>query len=151
MIVDMIENADLYRGLPRRLVTALEFLKKTDLKSLPVGRQELEGSKLYVLVQEYPSKPMDKCVWEAHKLYHDVQYVVSGVERMGYGTIKHMNLVKPYDSAKDAAFYSGDGNFVTMQPGMFMILAPQDVHMPGLMAGASVPMRKIVIKVAVGD
>ena len=43
----------------------------------------------------------------------------------------------------------GEGDFLAMVPGTFIILGPQDAHMPQIAAGAPGEVRKVVIKVAV--
>jgi YhcH/YjgK/YiaL family protein len=78
-----------------------------------------------------------------------VQYVVRGVERMGYANIAGAREREPYDAARDVAFYAPGGDYVTISEGMFAIFGPEDVHSPGGAAGAPAPVRKIVIKAAV--
>ncbi len=78
MITDNIKNANLYTGVSPRIKQAFEYLKGTDLAALPVGRIELDGKNLYVMVQEYTSKTPDQGKWEAHQRYIDLQYIVKG-------------------------------------------------------------------------
>ena len=91
MIVDRLENWSFYAGLPPRIVRALEFLRDTDLAALSLGRHELDGDRLFALVQEYTTKPIEQCKWEAHRRYCDVQFVARGAEfinpiRRNWGT-----------------------------------------------------------------
>jgi biofilm protein TabA len=53
----------------------------------------------------------------------------------------------PYDEGKDFLKLSGDGGFCRMTGGMFMVLYPQDAHMPGIAIDGPVPVKKIVMKV----
>ena len=39
MIYDEIKNIERYRGISKNLDTAIDFLEKTDLNSLPLGKQ----------------------------------------------------------------------------------------------------------------
>lgn len=146
MIVDRITNIQLYRGLPQRLVRALEFLRDTDLAALPLGRHDLDGDQLFALVQDYSTRPAEQCKWEAHRRYCDVQFVARGVERIGVVNIEQMKVEQAYDADKDVAFFSGDGDFITVRAGMFAIFAPADVHKPCVSLAAAEPVRKIVIK-----
>ena len=145
MIVDRISNLDLYRGLPSRLVRALEFLRDSDVATLSIGRHDLDGDRLFALVQEYTTRPAEQCKWEAHRRYCDVQFVARGVERIGIVNIEQMKVEQPYDADKDVAFFSGDGDFVTLRAGSFAIFAPADVHKPCMAANAAEAVRKIVI------
>ena len=149
MIVDQLENLKFYAGLPPRIVRALEFLRDTDLAALSLGRHELDGDWLFALVQEYATKPLEQCKWEAHRRYCDVQFVARGIERIGVANIDRMQVETPYDAEKDVSFFRGDGDFVTVPAGSFAIFAPPDVHMPCLAAGSPVSVLKIVLKAAV--
>ena len=149
MIVDRISNKDFYRGLPPGLVRALQFLRDTDLLAIPSGRHDLDGDWLFALIQDYTTKPLDECRWEAHRRYCDVQYLARGTERIGVANIERMRVEQPYDSDRDVAFFAGEGDFMTLNAGSFAIFAPQDVHMPCICANSAELVRKIVVKVDV--
>lgn len=148
MIIDLLSNVGLYAGLDRPLVVALRFLRETDLDALPLGKHEIEGTRIFAVVAEYQTKPIEQAAWEGHRKYWDVQYVAAGVERMGYVNIERAKPRTPYDADKDLEFFEGAGNFLTVHAGMFAIFSPRDVHMPGLVAGGPTTVRKIVVKVA---
>ena len=149
MIIDRLDNATLLAGLPPRLRRALDFLRGTDLRAVSVGRHEIDGDRLFALVQEYTTRGADDCVWEAHRRYIDVQYVVRGEERMGYANIGQVREREPYDPARDVAFFEPGEDFVTVRAGMLAVFAPEDVHSPCGAAGAPRTVRKVVIKSAV--
>jgi len=149
MITDNIANAARYRLLGPRTAHALEFLQAPGLDSLADGRHDLEGDELYALVQRYDTKLPDQGRWEAHRRYADLQFVVSGTERFGHGAMGRFEA-GPYDDKKDVLFLTGSGDFVTLQSGDFILVWPGEVHMPQMAAGASAPVKKIVIKIAVG-
>ncbi len=148
MIYDNIKNADTYANLGPRFRQAFDYLKSNDLAALPVGRVELDGKNVYVLVQEYASKLKEQGKWEAHKRYIDLQYIVSGVEKMGFASLDRMKL-GDYNPDKDFQALSGEGVFLPMGPGDFMLLWPQDAHMPGMAVESPVPVKKVVVKIAV--
>lgn len=149
MIVDRLANAAWYHGLPRRLVQALDFLRESDVLSLSLGRQDLDGDRLFALVQEYPTRAVGDCRWEAHRKYCDVQFVARGVERIDVANISDMRVVEAYDATKDVAFFAGDGDAITLRAGTFAVFAPQDVHKPCIALDESATVRKIVLKVQV--
>lgn len=148
MIFDSLENISRYKGIAGKLPFALEFLAKTDLHSLNPGRIEVDGDVLFALVQEYETKPLEKGLWEAHRKYIDVQYMVTGIERMGYGKL---GLMKPgeYTAEKDFQAVEGTGNFVDVFPGYFAIFYPDDAHMAGLISGETGKIKKVVMKVKI--
>ena len=57
--------------------------------------------------------------------------------------IERMQVEQPYDADRDVAFFSGPGDFLTLDAGTFAIFAPHDVHMPCVAAGGSMLIRKI--------
>ena len=151
MIFDRLANLELYRGLSPRWLQALEFLRDSDLLALPLGRHDLDGDRLFALVQDYETKPVEQCRWEAHQRYCDVQFVARGTERIGVTNIERMRVEQPYDPDRDVAFFTGPGDFITVPAGSFAIFAPQDVHMPCVVSASPEPVRKIVVKAAIKD
>jgi YhcH/YjgK/YiaL family protein len=145
MIIDRLENAGLYRGLGKGIALALDSLR---VQREP-GRHELDGSNVLALVQQYQTKPLIEGKWEAHRKHIDVQFVLSGVERIGWTPVNQLTLTESYNEAKDVAFYTGSGDFVTVPEGSFVILFPEDAHMPGLAVDAPSPVTKVVVKVRV--
>ena len=150
MIIDRLANpAPLYH-LPVRLGRALDYLRATDMRTVALGRHDIDGDRLFALVQEYTTRPADQCVWEAHRKYIDVQCVILGVERMGVATLAQMQEREAYDGARDVTFFAPGTEFVTLHAGMFAILGPEDVHSPGHIADEPGVVRKVVVKAAVG-
>ncbi len=151
MILDRLENAGMYRPLRPQIETALAYLAETDFHSVAPGRHDLDGDRLYAMVQHYATKPPAGARWEAHRRYLDVQYVVQGSERIGWSSLeKNTALETPYDAEKDVVFYRTSGDLLLLTAGMFAIFAPQDIHAPGLYACPTEPVDvlKVVVKVA---
>jgi YhcH/YjgK/YiaL family protein len=148
MILDRIENAHLYFAVHKRFQQAFEYIAKIDIHTIPVGRHEIDGANLYALVQEYDTKLKEQAKWEAHRRYIDLQYVVQGAEGFGYANIHHLQQGE-YEAAKDFLPLHGEGDFITVKSGSFILLMPEDAHMPGMAVGEPVPVRKIVLKIAV--
>ena len=147
MIIDRLDNPFVLMSLPPRLRHAVEYLRSADPNTIALGRHDIDGDRLFALVQEYTTRGRDQCIWEAHRRYIDVQYVVRGVERMGYSNIAHARERDPYDPARDVAFFEPGEDEVTVRAGMLAIFGPEDVHSPGGAAATPGPVRKIVIKV----
>ncbi len=163
MIIDQLSNipSDFYAGLftkhggnfklADRLMLAFRFLQNHDPATAQPGTTELDGTQVYAMVQHYDSKPRAKGMWEAHRKYIDVQYVAAGEELMGYVNLGHVKA-GPYDASKDFLLAEGDGNFLHMPAGTFIILTPQDAHMPQIAVNDQPqPVKKVVVKVAVDD
>jgi YhcH/YjgK/YiaL family protein len=148
MVVDTLDNARLYTPLGTRIAAALDHVASTNLAAAPAGRYELDGDRVFVLVQDYTSKREGDGRWERHRRYIDLQLVVSGRERIGYAPVSTL-VEGPYDPDRDIAFLTGRGSYVTLSAGQFMLLWPNDAHMPGIDAGRPEPVRKLVVKIAV--
>jgi YhcH/YjgK/YiaL family protein len=54
-----------------------------------------------------------------------------------------------YEADRDFVPLAGDGDFLTLTAGDFMLLFPEDGHMPGIAVGASSPVKKAVFKIGV--
>jgi YhcH/YjgK/YiaL family protein len=148
MIFDTLEHAARYAGLGHNLAAALNYLQKTDLAALPVGRTDIDGDALYALVQEYSTKPAELGKWEAHRKYIDIQYMAHGTERMGFANLQTMQLGE-FVPEKDFQPMTGVGNLLDVFAGSFVIFFPEDGHMPGLLVSTPEKIRKVVLKVRV--
>ena len=152
MIVDVLNRADYLKNLGPNFQTALAFLNKPRLDELEDDRYDLHGDDVFAIVQTYMTKPVDQRKWEAHKKYLDIQYIISGHEHIGYTQLSMVKPLVPYGAKKEIAFFKGEpglGSFIPMKAGMFMVLGPQDAHMPSVTLTVPEEVRKSVVKVAV--
>lgn len=127
---------------------ALKFLKQEDLSKISVGTHELDHLDVFVKVTEYYSKNPEKVLFEAHRNYSDIQYVISGAENIQLAKSESATLKVPYDQAKDIEFYQAKVNQnLLAKPGTCFIIFPNELHRPSIMVKDSVWVKKIVIKV----
>ncbi len=148
MVVDTIEHAGLYAGLGPRIAQALAWVRDTDLAALAVGRHDIDGEAVYAMVSEYTTKRPGDGRWEAHRQYLDLQCLAAGTEAFGYAPASTLEA-GDYLAEKDITWLTGDGRFVVLDPGRFVIVWPGDAHMPGMAEGTPAPVKKIVVKIAV--
>lgn len=152
MIRDELKNAKLYEGFSAGVASALKYLRETDLLALKPGKYEIHGKDLIAIVEEYNSKTIEQCFWEAHRRHIDVQCVVKGAEKIGYANLAALNMIQPYNDEKD--FMKLDdpnsiGEFMVIRAGSFVVLGPEDAHMPGLAVTTPAPTKKVVMKVKI--
>lgn len=147
MIADSLENADLYARIDDRLAVGFRYLQTTDFSSLAPGKYLIEDSEVFATVSEYNSKKPEDARWEAHRKYADIQYVISGEEKMGYAPLHTMDVTEAYNSEKDIVFLKGTGDYITVKPGMFVVFFPQDAHQPSVAVKESAAVKKVVVKV----
>ena len=149
--IDKMEFARQYQANKVYWDKAFTFLKEHDLKTLAVGKYPIDGTNVFASVTEDPSKDFDKTQWESHRKYIDLQYVITGEEKMGKYPFTELTVTKPYDETKDVANYSGDGKIYDVPAGTFMIFFPANAHRPNITPGGNKLVKKVVIKVLVAQ
>lgn len=149
MIADQLENSEIYNPIDERFAKAFRYLSSTNFSKVEVGKYEIEGKDIYAIVSEYQTKPETEAKWEAHHNYIDIQYIVSGEERMGYAPLETMEIKEPYNPEKDVIFLEGSGDYITATPGTFVVFFPHDAHQPTVSIGNGSLVKKVVIKVLV--
>jgi len=148
MILDTLKNAELYQSVHPLFKKAFDFLKTTDLKSLPLGKIELEGSDLVVSVVEISGKTAQNARMETHRKFIDIQLPLDDEETMGWIAAEKLTKVtQPYDAEKDIAFFADEAeNLLKVGAMEFAVFFPSDGHQPGIGSGNH---RKIIVKVRV--
>ena len=144
MIKDSIKNYKNYSDLHDGLRHGLDIISNTDFNSLADGKY-IYSDDIYMNVQSYLTK--SDADYEAHRVYADIQYIISGEEKIG---VCRYNLCKPkipYDSEKDIEFLEGEGEFISIKEQEFMILLPEDAHKPSITIDEPSEVRKAVVKV----
>ena len=60
MVLDLLENIELYEALNPHFSKVVDFLQNTDLSALPLGRNEICGDTVYANVMEVKPKSKDE-------------------------------------------------------------------------------------------
>jgi biofilm protein TabA len=147
--IDKVQFAKQYHLNQAVWDKAFAYLKNTDLKALTNGRHVIDGTNVYAIVTEAPTKDYDKTAFESHQKYIDLQYVISGEEAMAKTNVTSVTVSKPYDEKADIAFYTGEGKIHNVPAGTFMLFFPADAHRPNITPGGNKVVKKIVIKINV--
>lgn len=134
---------------PAAIRTALEWITSHDLANMEAGTYELQGRDIYVNIQDIVTKPIEECPPERHNDYLDIQYIVSGVERMGYAPYTGKETVQWDVQDRDIIIYKDleHENFVDVAPGSYCIFFSDSIHRPGCSAGSSGEVRKAAAKI----
>ena len=146
MILDTLSNRELYYSLSPRLQTAFEWLDRTDVASLAVGRHDIDGSNIFVNVSELDLRPRSAAALEVHNEYIDIQVVFGGEEEFGWSPRSDVKTPRAeFDIEKDIQFFEDTPQtFYPVREGQFTILMPEDAHAPMLGEGH---VRKLIFKV----
>lgn len=150
MIVDRFENIGLYCKEGDPLYKAIEYARDFD-HSLSDGKHEVEGRDIFANVMSYETTPAEGCEFEAHKIYTDVQVILEGRERMDISLSSNLDSIVPYDAEQDFAKMKAPETFssIAMEPGMFAVFFPQDIHRPNCNLDGVSRNRKVCMKVRV--
>ncbi len=141
-----------YLKNPERWHSAFEFLKNINPDNLQVGKHFLDGDNLFASVDEYFSKNEEDTRFEAHQKYADIQYLVSGEEKIGVLKLEQTNVIVPYDEAKDIAFFTApQNNYRQASPKVFFIFFTRDAHRPCVKMNSNALVKKVVMKVRMDD
>lgn len=138
----------MHASVPAELRSALGLLP--DLAQLTPGRYPINGDKMFALVQEMDTSLAPNSRFEAHERYLDVQYLVSGLERIDYlPQTSEARLLEDHRAERDIAFYAtGEpASELILRPGMFAVFYPGELHRPGCAVGTPGKIRKVVLKI----
>lgn len=147
MIVDKIENFELYSNLNKYFPIAFNYLKTTDFSIIEAGKHKIDEENVFAIVNEYKTQASANCSLEAHKKYIDIQFLYSGSEKIGVTTRFNQTPTQKYDHKDDYQLFSEPADFISLTKGMFAIFFPDDLHMPGINADKISNVKKIVLKV----
>lgn len=145
--VKVQEFARQYHANKKYWDEAFAFLKNRDLAKLAPGKYPIDGENVYAFVTDDPTKDYDQSKWESHRKYIDLQYVISGEEKIGVTPVADVKVTEPYNAEKDIAHYSGPGKLYIAKPGTFFIFFPGTAHRPNITTGGNKKDQKIVIKI----
>ena len=145
MIKDKLNNAYTYYSLSENIKLSFEWLKNNNLDTLNDGKYEISEN-IYANVQTYETK--DEALFEAHKKYIDIQYMIKGKENVGIANLSDCLCVEKYGIERDLEFLSTKkSDTLTLNEGEFLIFYPQDAHQPSLKIRQNEIVKKVVIKV----
>lgn len=152
MLYDHISNIATYKNISADIFAGLEFLLKVS-SDIAVGSYQI-NPRVKAIVSEYETKIVNEYGYEAHRDYIDIQYLIRGKEIINSLPMEYLKETKPYNKEIDAAFYEEEGakpQELLLGNGYFAILFPQDGHMPQLCVSEPVKVKKVVIKVKLGE
>ena len=147
MIYDKIANIDLYKGLYPNLDIAIDYIKKGEYTSLPVGKHEIVGKDVYVSVIELEGKDIETTPFEIHKKYLDIHVDITGCEVIETGDV---GTETSFDVGRDFGIVECENKVTThLCPEDFYICMLDEPHKPACADGEKVMIKKCIFKVLV--
>ena len=131
MLVSSIKKyTDILKFYPQ-LEIVFDFIIKNISTKTCDGKYDIT-EEIYANVQTCLPKPTKEQLLEKHKKYIDLQYVISGNEKIGWKFFdKSCKPLKKYNRKKDIAFYSNTPDtYINLKKGEFAIFFPDDTHSP---------------------
>ena len=149
--VDVSQFYNQYHKCPDLWKAAFEYLKN-DFMTVAAGKYPLKGDEVVAIVSEYQTKKIEDAKWESHRKFIDLQYIISGEEKMGVLPLKKAKFTSDYQEDKDVILFGEqNGEYYVANPDIFFLFFPDDVHRPCICTGDSKPVKKLVIKIAFSE
>lgn len=150
MILTTLAEADAFASLAPGIAAGIAWLRAFD-PATPDGRHPIDGDAVFALVSSYDTGPATEKRFEAHRRHLDLQYVVSGVERILHAPLDGLEVSEPYSDANDIVFFADPraSSSLLVPAGGLAVFHPDDAHKPGCMAGGRDAVRKVVVKVRI--
>lgn len=149
MIYDNLANISIYSEIPEEVSRFLLSLTS----QTPEGHYEISEN-IYANVDVYETKPINKCKFEAHKRYIDIQMLLDGKEQLDCTSADDLKISEAYDENKDVMFFEAqkvlpDASY-TLIPERFVLIYPHEAHRPQMASNSiSETVKKVVVKIPV--
>jgi len=142
--------------LSERVEKGLKYLQEANLDEVFTQIEngepnvvEIDGRNLFAVFSTYETKFNTPPVFEGHRKYIDIQFIIKGEESILVTSGKVSDL-NEYSSENDCQLCkSQDYSTFLIQSGTAAILYPEDWHAPGQQSSNPETNYKIVVKVAV--
>ncbi len=153
MIYTKKEAMERYAGVNPLFCEAFAALCELAGKPFVAGKHEVKGSEIFIFANEYPTKPAEETLYEAHRKYIDVMLMLEGEEKIACTHLENAGeITDPYDETKGDYILAREAiapTEIIMRPGDVAIFFPEDLHCPGRITGEASTVRKLVAKVLV--
>lgn len=150
MIVGKLVDLYRYKGIAKNIDTAIDYILNNDLMALPKGKTIVDGDNVFINRDTYIANDLDKCFYENHENYIDLQIVMKGTEMFGYTHISNptLKVTTPYNDVKDVTKYSCEGGLMFPLSEGFALVYTEDVHLAKCKANDEL-VEKAVVKIKI--
>jgi biofilm protein TabA len=150
MIIDTLQNASKYFSVHPLFAKAFEYIQKTDMDTIEIGKYEIDGDNLKAIFSDKKGMTAAESIakFECHKKHIDIQLCINGVEQIGWKPREKCKIENgSYNPDKDVQLYNETPDmYFQLTGGQFAILFPEDVHAPMI---GDMEIKKLVIKVKI--
>lgn len=126
MIIEDIKNIKKYEMLIPGISKAINKIQ--NLEEYHEGKIPLDDGGYY-MIQEGITNSSEKMLFETHKRYIDVQYLLEGAEILEWSKKGSLAVKVSYDEKRDLELYFGEEEGqIYISQGMVYIMFPEDAH-----------------------
>ena len=149
MIFDDLSHIELYYHLNKLLSDSFDFIRSNKFSFQNPHTCGIGTEGIYAIPQEYTPKMKADRPIESHRKYIDIQVMMEGMEYLRYADKNTLHFCG-YDEEHDTEQLTGILTFLPFSKNNFVVLFPQDAHMPRVKArGSTKTVKKVVIKVPI--
>ncbi|MBQ7155138.1 MAG: YhcH/YjgK/YiaL family protein [Synergistaceae bacterium] len=150
MFHTQLSIASKYDYIADKLKAGLKWLAETDIAAIADGKYRVLGDDVIADVQTYNTQPVEARRFEAHDKFFDVQYVFEGEEFFGVCSRDGLSITEAHPE-RDTYFLEAPDKYsmVLLKAGEFIVVPPEDAHMPKCSVNTPARVRKVVLKVRV--
>ncbi len=148
MILDALSEWPRYAPVHAGFRHAFDALARPGLSALAPGRHELDGDRLYLLIDDRDGRGREGARLEAHRTYIDIQLTLAGAEEIGWRPLAAcVHHTGEFDAGHDIGYFDDrPDTWVAVPVQHFAVFFPEDAHAP---LGGRGALRKAIVKVAV--
>ncbi|MDI1300205.1 YhcH/YjgK/YiaL family protein [Methylotenera sp.] len=148
MIIDTIDQIQRYAAVHPLFPQVFDFIKTTNLLTLPNGKHAILNDDIFVLIQRGVGQSKTEAKLECHRKYIDIQLVLDGTDNMGWKPLADcQQAIDSFNTTNDVQFFEDlPLNWLNTQPNKFCIFFPEDAH-SGMVSEHH--LHKAVFKIAV--
>jgi biofilm protein TabA len=135
--------------LPVELRQAIEHVKAHVTPETPVGKYDIDGNNVFMLLSEDSTEPLAARKAEYHVRHLDIQIVLRGQECMVFSCLPAGESDTERLADWDVAFLPAgvQEKSIVLNEGDFVVFYPGEVHKPLVAVGEPAIVRKVVVKV----
>ena len=150
MILDVLANLSKYTINTRLALAELQKYVLTQKHDLfQKGKFEIDGDNFFGIGIEYETKAEKECLWESHREYVDIHYILEGEEIVSISDIAEMTNTTAYDSTNDYQLFEGiKQQDIVLKKDYVLVLFPNECHQTGVQYKEVSLVKKIVFKLA---
>lgn len=131
-----------------------DFINECILKSLSIENQNYEKSifddNLFIISQNINLKDSKDGIYESHKEYFDIHYIVDGEEKIEFISLSNDLIAYESNKENDYYLYKTDkmSHDIVLKKGNSVIFSFNEIHKVGILTSSSTKsVNKIVIKI----